>query len=149
MKLLLAAVALGLTLAACTSPAASGPATPASPATADPLAGTSWALTTVGDQPVPGGVTAGLKFAGAAVSGSSGCNTFSGPYRVDGQSLHIGPLASTRMACDAASMAFEQAYLAALDGVTTWAVPQDAPMGTQLTLTGTGAKLVFGKPAGA
>jgi len=37
---------------------------------------------------------------------------------------------------------------AALEGVTTWAVPQDAPMGTQLTLSGAGPRLVFGKPAG-
>jgi len=52
------------------------------------------------------------------------------------------------MACPGTVMAFEQAYLAALEGVTTWAVPQDAPMGTQLTLSGAGPKLVFGKPAG-
>ena len=45
-------------------------------------------------------------------------------------------------------MAFEQVYVIALEGVATWAVPQDAAMGTQLTLSGTGPRLVFGKPAG-
>ena len=43
-------------------------------------------------------------------------------------------------------MSAEQACLAALAGVTTWAIPQDAPIGTQLTLTGSGPKLVFGSP---
>lgn len=33
------------------------------------------------------------------VSGFSGCNRFSGNYKIDGNSISFGPLASTKMAC--------------------------------------------------
>jgi heat shock protein HslJ len=140
---------LALSIVACSGDApATGAASP-SPA-ADRLDGSSWALQSVADQPVPDGVSATLVFAEGQVSGSSGCNTFSGPYTVSGPvSIDIGPLVSTRMACPEPAMTFETTYLAALDGATTWAVPADAPIGTQLTISGTGPKLVFGKPAGS
>ena len=53
------------------------------------------------------------------VTGSGGCNTFSGPFEVDGAKLRIGPLAATRKACpepDGAD-AQERGYLAALESV--------------------------------
>jgi heat shock protein HslJ len=139
-------VALALMLAACTgSPSAS----PAATGGEDRLAGTDWALQSMGDEAVPAGITATLSFLDGTASGSSGCNTFSGAYATDGPSnISIGPLASTRKACIEAVMAFEQSYLSALDGASAWAVPQDAPLGTQLTITGSGLKLVFGKPDG-
>jgi len=140
-------VALSLGLVACAGPTAADPSGDPSPATSvDRLDGTGWTLLSVDDQPVPDGITATLVFAAGSTSGSSGCNTFTGPYVVGTPTLEIGPLAATRMACDEAVMAFEQTYLAALEGVTTWAVPADAPMGTQLSLTGTGPKLVLGPP---
>jgi heat shock protein HslJ len=43
------------------------------------------------------------------VSGSGGCNTFNGPYQSTASSLSIGPLASTRMACDQTVMDQETA----------------------------------------
>ena len=48
------------------------------------------------------------------MSGSSGCNTYSGGYKLDGSTVTIGPLASTRMACDQALMDQETAFLTAL-----------------------------------
>lgn len=60
------------------------------------------------------------------VTGSGGCNTFSGPYTVDGDAIEIGPLASTRKACEEAVMAQEAAYLQALDNATTYAITGDA-----------------------
>jgi heat shock protein HslJ len=143
-----AAALLALSLAACSG---AGPASgTASPSTgSDPLGGTNWALLSVGDQPVPDGIAATLVLDAGQASGSGGCNTFSGPYEVPGHdTIDIGPLRSTRMACPDPAMSFEATYLAALEGVTNWAVPMDVPMGTQLTLAGTGPKLVFGKPAG-
>jgi heat shock protein HslJ len=140
---------LMLSLVACSGGgSASGTASPA-PA-GDRLDGTRWALMSIADQPIPDGTSASLAFGSGQVSGSSGCNTFNGPYTVSGpDSIDIGPLISTRMACPEPAMAFEATYLAALEGATTWAVPADAPMGTQLTIGGTGPKLVFGKPAGS
>ena len=90
-----------------------------------------------------------LAFASGKASGTSGCNQYNGSYTVDGQSLEFGTMSMTAMACAGPAMALEQAYVAALDGVTTWAVPQDVAMGTELTLTGSGPKLVFGKPSGS
>jgi heat shock protein HslJ len=54
------------------------------------------------------------------VSGSGGCNTFNGPYQSTANTLSIGPLASTRMACDQPVMDQETAYFAALERTTTY-----------------------------
>ena len=50
------------------------------------------------------------------VSGSGGCNSFSGSYTADGDTVKIGPLASTEMACTAPKGidAQEAGYFAAL-----------------------------------
>ena len=51
------------------------------------------------------------------MGGSSGCNTYDGPYTTNGNIAAIGPLATTRMACAEDVMAQETAFLAALQGV--------------------------------
>ena len=51
------------------------------------------------------------------VAGSSGCNTYQGPYTTNGSLAAIGPLATTRMACPDDVMTQETAFLAALQGV--------------------------------
>lgn len=63
-----------------------------------------------------------LKFEDGTVSGSAGCNRFTGDYEASGESLSIKPLATTRMACDAELMEQEQRFLAALQSATTWSV---------------------------
>ena len=57
---------------------------------------------------------------GTAVGGNGGCNQFNGPYTINGQSLRIGPLASTSMACEEAVTTQEQAYLQALQSTTSY-----------------------------
>lgn len=143
-----AAIVLAFSLAACSSTGTTS-GTPSPSPTRDLLAGTRWALLSLANEPVPDGITATLMFDAGQASGSGGCNTFNGQYEVTGSdSIRIGPLASTRKACPDPAMSFEATYLAALQGVTNWAVPADVPIGTRLTLGGTGPKLVFGKPAG-
>jgi len=56
------------------------------------------------------------------VSGSSGCNTYNGPFTVDGQSIKIGPVMSTMMACEAPAMQTEQLYLKALSNAAKWSI---------------------------
>ena len=52
-----------------------------------------------------------LTFAGdGTVSGTSGCNQFSGAYRRDGGSLQFGGLSSTLMGCDGERGAQETAF---------------------------------------
>jgi heat shock protein HslJ len=55
------------------------------------------------------------------ISGSSGCNRYFGPYKADGNSLQIGPLASSRMLCEPpAVMDQEHAFLVALEAATQY-----------------------------
>ena len=63
--------------------------------------------------------------ADGSVSGFAGCNTFSGSYSTDGSTLTLGPLATTKMACQRPGSAVESDYLAALSGVTAWANEPD------------------------
>jgi len=51
------------------------------------------------------------------VSGSTGCNRFSGTYNQDGDALTIGTLATTRKACRPEAMKREQQFLALLGKV--------------------------------
>jgi heat shock protein HslJ len=54
------------------------------------------------------------------IMGSGGCNTYTGPYTLSGRDLRIGPLASTRRACEPAILDQETRFLAALGRVTTF-----------------------------
>ncbi len=53
------------------------------------------------------------------VAGSTGCNDYSGPYKLDGTSLTVGPLVSTKKACDQPLMDQETQFLTALQTPTT------------------------------
>jgi heat shock protein HslJ len=85
---------------------------------ANPLVG-SWNVTGYNDgkgavKSPDAGSTLTADFTADAVSGSSGCNTYSGAYKLEGANVTIGPLASTRMACEQALMDQETAFLTAL-----------------------------------
>ncbi len=56
------------------------------------------------------------------VSGNGGCTTFSGGYSYTADTIHIGPLMSTMMACDDATNTLEQRYLTALQAATVWTI---------------------------
>ena len=69
----------------------------------NPLANTYWSLQTLNVNQIPVGVLQTISFSPAStVTGNGGCNQFNGPYVVSGQSLRIGPLATTSMACEEA-----------------------------------------------
>jgi heat shock protein HslJ len=91
---------------------------------ADPadLEGIAWVLTSGQDITPPEGIAISALFQDGRVSGTAACNRYTGGYSLDGESLTIDPAASTRLACaDAALSAAEDAYLAALPKVATWA----------------------------
>jgi len=111
-----------LVVAACDSTGSGTNTTPEPTSPAD-LAGTSWTLVSIGDTPAIEGAGARLSFdSGGKVSGSTGCNSISGSYALDGSALTLGPLATTRMACEDALMAQEAAVLEALSTVSGWGV---------------------------
>lgn len=64
------------------------------------------------------------------LSGSTGCNRFSGTYRVNGSHMTIGTLATTRMACAEALMNQEAAFVEAVSSIS------------QFTFDATGALLL-------
>lgn len=81
------------------------------------------------------------EFTADQVSGSSGCNTFNGAYTLTDDQVAIGPLATTRMACEQDVMDQETQFLVALATPATVEVSggvvtlRDADGATQVTLT--------------
>ena len=61
---------------------------------------------------------------GAEVSGTGGCNRFSGSAVVNGSALKFGPLRATKMFC-AGKMDTETVFLSALDATRAFAVSDD------------------------
>ena len=94
--------------------------------------GPTWRLTAVAGKGVEGlasgAVTA--RFEAGRVSGFSGCNRFTGGYALDGDSVVVGPLAGTMMACSDPQMAIEETFRSALTGKLRKAISGD-----RLTLT--------------
>ncbi|NJD20845.1 MAG: META domain-containing protein [Gemmatimonadetes bacterium] len=84
-----------------------------------PLEGTDWTLVELEGTPVADGVEATLRLDGTdrRASGSSGCNAFFGPYRLEGARLTFGDLALTRKACAPPAADVEVAYLRILGTV--------------------------------
>lgn len=54
------------------------------------------------------------------VSGTTGCNRFSGPIKADTGYVSFGPLATTRMACMGDVGTFEQQFLAEMNTPFTY-----------------------------
>ena len=90
----------------------------------NPLAVTSWSLVSmnVNQVLVPGtAITVSFNAAGE-VSGDAGCNTYTGVYTVKGDALTIGPLTTSRQACDEPIATQETTYLTALQSASTFAI---------------------------
>ena len=96
-----------------------------------PFEGTNWVLTDRSDLGVAlGDVAVTAQFTADTMSGSSGCNTYRAPIARDDPKVEVtGPIAVTRMACVGPANRVEQAYLALLPKVRTYAIAGD-----QLTL---------------
>ena len=84
------------------------------------LDGSSWTLVEGEGITMPKDVTPTIAFESGTVSGSGGCNRFTGTYDEDGAKLSLGMLATTRMACAEDVMSAEAAYLSALESVSSW-----------------------------
>lgn len=91
-------------------------------AQATPSLSGSWRLAnmTAGDFPTPmlpaGEEPLTAEFAGDRLTGSGGCNRFTGGFETTGNQLTVGPLATTFMACEPEIMNQESQYLNALQG---------------------------------
>ena len=65
-------------------------------------------------------VAPSARFADGRVGGSTGCNSYGGPYSADGDTIEFGQISSTMRACPPPADAVERAYLAALEQVARW-----------------------------
>jgi heat shock protein HslJ len=127
------------TVAACSggaatpAPSASASAAESASAGALELDGTSWLLTDYISPDgavftVPAAVTPLLAFEGGNLTGNAGCNTFSSTYTVTGDAIEIGPIMSTKMACEEPMASVEGAYLAALESIDKVAILDDGKL---------------------
>ena len=149
MPHLIAARLLVLLTILATLGACSGDAAPSGPGTGSPpggavatLAGTQWIVVSVnGQKPIAGAVPT-VRFEADRISGTGGCNQFSGPYQVDlatGQ-FAVRDLMSTEIAClGAGASAFESLFFQTLGRTNQVALD---PTG-QLILTGPAGRIVL------
>ncbi len=85
-----------------------------------------WVLVSGIDLPADVAVSApSATFDAGTVAGSTGCNRYTAAYTVDGDSLEIGQIASTRIACPPPADAIETAYVEALGQVSAWRTEDD------------------------
>lgn len=106
------------------------------------LMGSLWRFTHIGGGAVTDAARTELRFADGALSGSAGCNRFTGSYRITGNALTIGALTATELACTGAAGEQESRLLALMNGPVKIAYASDGGM----TLTGMGgmtAKLLL------
>jgi heat shock protein HslJ len=79
--------------------------------------------------------------ADGSLTGSTGCNNLMSDYAVEGASLKVGPVATTKMACkDGSAQEAEAALLAALEAATAWEISPDG----WLVLLGTDGAMLAG-----
>ncbi|MCX4526671.1 META domain-containing protein [Streptomyces sp. NBC_01551] len=133
---------------------ATGTVTVTAPAPKSPLTATEWTVDSLLDgdtaASLPADAAGRARFAIAAdgaVSGNLGCNRFSAKATVSGSSLTVGPLTTTRMACEGGPGEVERALTELFgSGPLTWRI-----QGRALTLTapdGAGLAAGAGSPAG-
>ena len=90
------------------------------------LANTSWTVLSIAGAPTLGESRPTMAFApGGTLSGSGGCNQYSGQYRTDGAAISVRALSSTLMGCDGERGVQEGAFLSALQGATSWRQAED------------------------
>lgn len=111
------------------------------------LEDTTWALQSYGETGnlkavlADTEVTAEFVSAEGTVKGSAGCNSYSGGYELDKDTLALpGPLISTMMACPEPIMNQELEYLATLQAAESYSIDGD-----QLQIT-SGDKVLIFKP---
>lgn len=123
-----------ITLAACTTSGVQQGTSGAQQGTGGDLTGQFWLLTElVGKAPVAETAISAQFGTDGTLSGSAGCNQYTGKYTTSGSSITISNLANTAMACDQPVMDQETAYLKALGDAKSYSVN-----GNSLTLLGGG-----------
>jgi len=107
---------------------------------ADRLRQADWVAEAILGQPVVKAGHVTLSFAEARISGRSGCNLYSGTVEYGRGKIKVGPLISTKMACqEEGVMAQESVYLNALQSAEQYGIAADG----KLTITTSTGDLVY------
>jgi heat shock protein HslJ/membrane-bound inhibitor of C-type lysozyme len=104
------------------------------------LVGPEWAVVSLDGQAVEPGSAPSLEFdSDGNLFGKGSCNRYRGPFKLTGETLTMGPLATTMMACDPPLMDQEERFLALLAEVRGFEIGTDG----ELTLrTGDGRAIL-------
>ena len=87
------------------------------------IAGTSWWAEEIEGQPIINPAETALRVdPSGRISGSTGCNTFTGSATISTYNMKMSPLATTRRARDPELMAQEQRFLNALGAVRKFSI---------------------------
>jgi putative lipoprotein len=115
----MALLAAALQMSGCAATNTTVSPTPAPPASVAPtlaqLGGAPWLVRELDGKPVAQGTVSSVQFsADGRVSGSGGCNNFTGAAQLKDGGMTLGPLASTRKLCVGAEQQQEDAFFAGL-----------------------------------
>lgn len=95
------------------------------------LEGTEWTLSGIAENDavvstwVDAEITA--SFGDGVINGSAGCNSYSAEYTLDGDTLSLGGVIRTEMACEEDErMEREETFLSALENVASYEITRDA-----------------------
>ena len=111
------------------------------PSASESLAQSDWNAETINGKTVIEAGRVTLSFVEDRVSGRSGCNLYSAPVEVGHETIKVGPLISTKMAClGNGLMQQESEYLATLGAATTYQLKSDSHL---YITTPTGGALAF------
>ena len=90
------------------------------------LSGSAWKVTTFAGQTPLADHPITFEFDNEGnIAGDGSCNRFGGSCEIKGDKIKIGPLRSTRRACEPEIMQQEQKFLALLTAATTWLIDGD------------------------
>lgn len=88
-----------------------------------------WVVTSLKGAALPDGTQATLNFSeDGFISGSTGCNSYRGNYKVSSASITLGGLASTKKACFGGAMDVERDFLAVMSGTLDTTLGEDGTL---------------------
>lgn len=102
------------------------------------LPGSAWEATNFGEQTPLADHPITFEFDNEGnIAGDASCNRFGGTCTIEGNNMKVGPLRSTRRACEPEIMQQEQKFLALLATVTSWEIGAEG----ELVLRGEGGEI--------
>jgi heat shock protein HslJ len=141
MRSLLSILGIVLVVTGCSSGSPGSPGSPGVPGGIR-LEGVTWNALTIAGLPPSADHVPSLAIAGPTISGSGGCNRYSGGARIEGGRLLVDGLAMTAMAClDVVANEREQTFVTILSSR-----PLISARDGRLVLTGAGGEIVLESP---